>query len=209
MNNPFGRKLAVFAFITAGMLGLGAAPAFAHNQLISTSPADGSTVAAGSFNIVLNFEEAPMSLKFGEGNLIAITDANSDAQLGAACAYVADNKMTLPVDLDKTGKYLVQWRQVSDDGHPIEGSFSFTLTNTSNYRASNPGAHCVDPDTLIAIDPDVQAKLISGGSDMGSMLPWFFAAAGFILAGTLLAAFKPLKLKPRKPKNHSRISGES
>jgi hypothetical protein len=62
---------------------------------------------------------------------------------------------------------------------------------------------------LIAIDPDTQPKVINGGGDMASMLPWFFAAAALILTGTLMAAFKPLKLKPRKAKNHSRIAGES
>ena len=209
MNKVVVRKSAVFALLTTGMLALGATPAYAHNKLIGTSPTDGATVAAGSFDIGLNFEEAPMKLAFGEGNLIAITEANSDMQLGAACAYVADNKITLPVDLDKPGKYTVAWREVSDDGHPVEGSFNFTLTNTTNYVAANEGPRCVDPNTLTAIDPDTQPKVINGGGDMASMLPWFFAAAGLVLTGTLLAAFKPLKLKPRKTKNHSRIAGES
>ena len=209
MNKRLGGKSAVFALITTGMLALGASPALAHNKLIGTSPTDGATVEAGSFDIGLNFEEAPMKLQFGEGNLIAITEANSDMQLGAACAYVAERKMTLPVDLDKPGKYTVAWREVSDDGHPVEGSFTFNLTNTTNYVATNEGPRCVDPNSLIAIDPDTQPKVINGSGERASMLPWFFAAAALILTGTLLAAFKPLKLKPRKAKNHSRIAGES
>ena len=209
MNKVVVRKSAVFALLTTGMLALGATPAYAHNKLIGTSPTDGASVEAGSFDIGLNFEEAPMKLAFGEGNLIAITEANSDMQLGAACAYVADIKLTLPVVLDKPGKDTVAWREVSDDGHPVEGSFTFNLTNTTNYVAANEGPRCVDPNTLTAIDPETQPKVINGGGDIASMLPWFFAAAGLVLTGTLLAAFKPLKLKPRKTKNHSRIAGES
>jgi methionine-rich copper-binding protein CopC len=139
------RKLSISATICLGLLALGS-PAYAHNLLIDTYPTDGSTVEAGAINVDLTFEEAPLTLPYGEGNLIAVAKADTGEQLGAACANTSDNHLSTTLHLSEPGNYKVLWRQVSDDGHVVSGEFSFTLVNNSNYTTDQVGNECVDPE---------------------------------------------------------------
>jgi copper transport protein len=104
-----------------------ATPAAAHADLISSTPADGSIV-----------DEAPseISLDFTEGvdvqdNGIRLLDAGgTPVALGPAKADGAT--ATVPIDAElERGSYVVAWRAVSADGHPIRGAFTFSVGQRS------------------------------------------------------------------------------
>jgi hypothetical protein len=180
------RKLSISAFICLGLLALGS-PAYAHNQLIDAYPAEGATVEAGAVNIDLTFEEAPMALPFGEGNLIAVAKADTGEQLGAACAYTNDNHLTTTLHLSEPGKYKVLWREASDDGHVVSGEFSFTLVNNSNYTTDQPGNECIDPEgnVLDVTTQDLLSKTDVQNHGFETGLVW---GAVFIILGSLVGS---------------------
>ncbi|MGI3786226.1 MAG: copper resistance CopC family protein [Janthinobacterium lividum] len=119
---PPSRLRTAAAAIGAGLvLALVAAPAYAHDELRSSSPADGATVATPPSQVVLTFEEPPVSL----GAQVVVTGPDGPVSSGAPRLdgddVIADVQPQTPA-----GRYTVQWRVTSDDGHPVSGTFAFT-----------------------------------------------------------------------------------
>lgn len=112
---------------------LGAGPASAHAQLVETSPLDGSDVpSGGSYDAVtLTFDEPvtspPDAIRVfdGGGNRVddGATPTGAPEVLGVAVGDLAD------------GPYVVTWRAVSGDGHPLRGAFVFTVGGTATADA--------------------------------------------------------------------------
>ena len=104
---------------------LGAAgPASAHDALESTSPAAGATLAAPPEQVALTFSRNPLAL----GSQILVNDA-SGANWSDGPVAIVDNVAAQKLKSGApAGQYTVHWRMASSDGHPIEGSFTFTAT---------------------------------------------------------------------------------
>jgi copper transport protein len=99
----------------------GAAPASAHAELESTSPANGARLDRPPAEVVLTFSEPVFLLKG------AIRLLRPDGRLVATAEPVTDGssvRWRMPADLPDGG-YVVSWRVVSDDGHPVGGAFGF------------------------------------------------------------------------------------
>ena len=178
-------KITLF-LATSGLFLLSAAPALAHNELIETTPAGGETVQAGLIPITLSFSEEPLDLGFGEGNLIAIADAATGEQLGAACAEIYGNDLTTTVDIAKAGEYKILYKTASDDGHTATGDFLITVVNNTNYQTETPGNLCVDENGTI-INASDQEPLSVKQSSVGA-LEGLFIGIGFIVLGSVVTA---------------------
>lgn len=112
-----------------------AAPAQAHDVLESSDPANGSSVPAVPGRIGLTFDHTPM----GIGSVIQVLDGTGTDQADGAVTIV-DNHVTQAVKAGApAGKYTVIWRVASSDGHPIEGTFTFTA-GSGNSGASPSAA---------------------------------------------------------------------
>lgn len=130
---PTSRLRAVVVLaVAAAVVLLGAGAAQAHNTLVSTDPADGSTVAVAPARVTLTFNEPARSL----GTEIVVTAPDGTAvSTGAAVldggAVSQDVTGSLPA-----GAYTVTWRVTSADGHPLEGVLSFTATDATTVGAA-------------------------------------------------------------------------
>lgn len=133
------RTLSAFlAAIALVFLPLGPA-ALAHDDLTSTSPADGESVAAGAFDVTVTSAEDIMNMADMTGNEIVVSgpiDSPESSVVSQFCIRVEGANASVPVDIDQPGTYTATWRLVSQDGHPVDGSFSFNVTNDSGYVAS-------------------------------------------------------------------------
>ncbi|MUN35783.1 copper resistance CopC family protein [Actinomadura litoris] len=109
------------AAAAAGLVtALGAAPASAHTTLRSATPAPNSTGAAPS-KIVLTYADPVMVPQ------IVLTDG-AGTRHAAGKAEAVDNTVTVPVTESLPGgRYTVGWRVVASDGHPVTGTFRFTV----------------------------------------------------------------------------------
>lgn len=120
------------------LIGATASPAFAHAALTGSNPADGETVAQAPESITLEFSEtldAPSTQ-------LAVTD-KSGADVTTAAPEISDATASVPVWLPEAGEYTVAYRLVSVDGHPIDGSISFTSQKASpsaESPAPKPGS---------------------------------------------------------------------
>jgi methionine-rich copper-binding protein CopC len=123
------KALIAVAALGAGML-LSAAVQ-AHPKLLSSSPAEGSTVAAPA-KIELHFSEKLLTQL--SGAKIVMTEMpgmamSSTMGVKAAVSGSADPTVMLitPAAPATTGTYKVQWRAVSSDTHPITGAVTFKV----------------------------------------------------------------------------------
>lgn len=182
------RKFSISALILTAFLAFGSSPALAHNELVSTSPSADSTVEAGFIRISLHFDEAPMELEFGQGNLIAIANAETGEQLGPACARIQGTDLTTTASISASGKYKILWRAVSDDGHVASGDYLINVVNNSNYSSEQIGNQCFD-DQGVELDVSTQELLSTKISPNDGLIQGMFWGAGFILLGGLVGGF--------------------
>lgn len=111
---------ALFGLVLA--LSAGAAPAWAHAELLSTSPESGAVLAEQPAEIELHFNEHVQPV---EG---AVRLFPSDGEPVDLTARVIDTRVmiTLPPAL-ADNRYAVTYRVVSADGHPISGILRFQI----------------------------------------------------------------------------------
>ena len=129
------RLLAGLALLVA-LLVAGASPASAHAELSSTDPAVGSVVAASPDQVVLRFTEG-ISVEDDGVRVLDVEAARRDAGRSSA----ADGVVTVPLDGElPNGGYVVAWRVVSADGHPIQGAFQFSVGTRTQIDADIAGA---------------------------------------------------------------------
>ena len=118
------RTLGVVAAVVAGALLLPAA-ASAHAYLVNTAPAASVTLNAAPREVALTFDEA-VEPRFA---VISVTDAFAHQEATASPQRSPANPDTLfvPVKHVPEGWYLVYWRAISVDGHPVQGAFTFAV----------------------------------------------------------------------------------
>ena len=127
------RKSLRFSFIAALLCGAGvvgsANPVEAHAGLKSSEPAASSVLEKSPEEIVLKFAEQ-VEISFGS---IRLFDANSKLivlpvpNYGVADDVVDAKTVRVGVPDLEPGSYLVIWRVVSVDSHPVQGAFGFQI----------------------------------------------------------------------------------
>ena len=131
-------------------------PAYAHDELQSSNPADGATLATPPAQVVLTFEEAPVDL----GLQVVVTSPDGSASSGSprieGTTVVQDVQPSAPA-----GRYSVEWRVTSDDGHPVSGRFDFT----AQAAAGGSGA------TTPAATPQASAPAGAGATPAATPAP--------------------------------------
>jgi methionine-rich copper-binding protein CopC len=113
--------LAVLVAVVATVL-LGTSPASAHTELVRANPAPGASVAGHLDRIELDFS-SPVLPRLAEVLVTRTTDRSRVS--GRAESF--DDRVVVPVRALAPGGYLVAYRVVAADGHPVVGSYSFTV----------------------------------------------------------------------------------
>ncbi|GAA4301404.1 copper resistance protein CopC [Actinokineospora soli] len=162
------RLVALVGLVLVGMVGL-AGPAFAHNQLVSSNPADKASVAAGPSTVELTFDQAVQGSE--ELNTVVVVGPGETQWQGGPPA-VSGNKVTVPVrELGPAGEYRVGYQILSADGHPVRGEIRFTLTTAGNGTPAEVAA------------PEAQAA----GSDGVPVWVWIGGAVVLVAVGVVAA----------------------
>lgn len=156
------RRALASVLLAVAVTGAAAAPASAHASLVSTDPAEGEVLAAPPDTVTLTFDE-PVSL-VAEG-LLAYDAAGErvDVDAGAQGEVVTGD---LPDGLAE-GTYVVTWRVVSTDGHPIAGSLTFHVGAPSEQVVAPPeagaGSGELRPVVSVVQGASYVALLVAGG----------------------------------------------
>ncbi|MBB2506240.1 copper resistance protein CopC [Amycolatopsis echigonensis] len=174
------RLLAAILFGLAAMF-FPQTSAEAHSFLESSVPAKDSSIDAGPAKIVLTFNE-PLDSGFTE---LTVLGPDGATHWEAAAATVAGAALSAPVKpLGPAGKYTVDYRIVSADGHPVSGSYSFTLTKPGTGVAAAAAAAPPAPPSTAAASA---ARENDGSGDVPPWV-WVAAAAVLLIAGGIVAA---------------------
>ncbi|NJC86785.1 copper resistance CopC family protein [Planosporangium mesophilum] len=126
------------SFLTVAVLAAVPAPAWAHSQLLATTPPDRATVTAPISEVTLTFNE-PVQQRFS----VVVVNGPGGVLYSHGPVRVVDTTVHQPVSPLRSGSYTVRWRVVSADSHPVEGTFGFTVAlpaqGESSAGSSAPG----------------------------------------------------------------------
>ncbi len=117
------KNTTIVALAMSASIVFGAGQALGHAQLMHADPGANATVAAPK-SIVLHFNEAlearlsSFKLTNTDGEAIAVTPAASSDSKALAAAPSA------PL---APGLYTISWTVAGSDGHPMKGTYSFTV----------------------------------------------------------------------------------
>jgi len=121
--------------IAGSLVLLGAGPAMAHTSLTSTVPAAGATVADPVGRVSLVFSE-PVSPRQAQ----VLVMARNGEDLARGPAQASDGVVTQPLGRSATaGSYLVSYRVLAQDGHPITGQVSFAVAAGAGSPVTGAG----------------------------------------------------------------------
>lgn len=133
------------------MLVLSAPSASAHNTLVSSDPVDGSTVGSAPSAITLVFNEPAQAL----GSEVLVTDPNG-VTVSSGPVELTDASVVQPLTGElPAGLYTVTWRVTSADGHPIDGTLTFTAEAATTVGV-DPGPSA-NPETTAQATPEPES----------------------------------------------------
>ena len=124
------RAVALLALSIAFVLLL-ASPAFAHAAILESNPPPGGVLQKAPKRLTLTFSEL-VEVRAGA---IRIYNSSSE-RVDDGGTDVINNRVEMPVPSLPNGEYVVTWRVVSADSHPVEGAFTFQIGAAGN--ASSP-----------------------------------------------------------------------
>ncbi|NYE96125.1 hypothetical protein FHU41_002375 [Psychromicrobium silvestre] len=173
------RKLLAAVVLTVGVvlaLLLPAGAASAHDVVEQTSPANGSTVTVMPTELTISLNNTPAAI----GSKIEIKDVGGQ-NWAQGDVSVLDRVASIQLKSGApAGQYLVNWRLVSSDGHPIEGTFGFTVSTGVAGSTAGSGATLGTPAPVST--PQAQEQSTSTGG-----FPWLIAIAVAVALVILVA----------------------
>lgn len=160
MTSRAGTRVAcgvlICVFAVVALVGGSSRSAFAHAELVTSTPAANSVLEEGPSEIVLDFDEAI------ESSLTSVSLFDGESRpidLGEPTAGEDDTVVGVSVPALDDGLYAVVWRITSADGHVVDGAFSFQV----GTAAEGDGQALIDQ--------------VSGGARAESAVRWWYAAA--------------------------------
>jgi methionine-rich copper-binding protein CopC len=162
------RRLIALLGLSAVWLLLLVTPALAHAELLETDPSSGERLSQPPEQVWLRFNEpieaefTPVKVLDSQGNRVDRDNARVDP----------DDRRVLIADLEELpeGSYTVEWRVISADTHPLNGTYGFTVTGAGtdeSQGATQAGAEDVGGSAEQPSDgagPKAAAQNTSGGS---------------------------------------------
>ena len=161
-----------------------AAPAVAHASLVETDPADGQVLAESPGVARLTFNESVSATAGG----VQMYDARGNIVESKSSARDTVLTVDVPDTLDE-GTYVVSWRVVSADGHPVAGALTFSV--------GRPSAVVRPPPTPDESSASSVRGALSAVQAIG-YLGLFLAAGLVVFAGWLLPALPRLDVLRRR-----------
>lgn len=107
---------------------------FAHAYIVKSSPAENEVLTNAQDEVTIQFDES-IQPNF---NSIKVTDSSGNRVDLKNGAVDPDQSSILKAGIKKNlpnGIYRIQWKVISDDGHPVEGVIPFQIGNEKGQAA--------------------------------------------------------------------------
>ncbi|HEY8552716.1 MAG TPA: copper resistance CopC family protein [Thermaerobacter sp.] len=201
-RRPWGRGVlragagVAILLVVAGLApGIGAPRAEAHAALVGSEPERGARLEEPPREVALTFSE-PVEADFSE--LTLTREGGGQVELGPVRAegetLRAEVRGSMPA-----GEYVLRYRVLSQDGHPVEGEVPFSVT----AAAPSPGAGTTDPQPA----PPATGQDEPGGAapppspqptPQGGAAPAWLWAAGVVVVAGVAAWLITLRRRSRR-----------
>lgn len=191
------RLIGVLALAGMSLLGPGSS-AFAHSELVSTSPEANSAVQASQETITLTFGEPPLV----DGAAIVVMNQAGDI-LDSPAPELTGSTLSIPWPTDLTpGVVSITWRATAADGHVQSGEFTFNYTAAAESGVAPSAtalptyAASATPEPMVsAFDMPLTTEIESeepedSGSSNIALLVAIAALAGLVAAGLYMRRSK-------------------
>ncbi|WP_220449042.1 copper resistance CopC family protein [Nonomuraea mesophila] len=198
------RRLFTVLLLAFAAAGIALSPAEAHNVLIGSDPKDGATLTASPARVTLVFDQ-PVRQGYAQ---VGVTGSDGSAWADGAAEIAAERVSVKVKPLAAGGSYVVGYRILSADGHPVTGKIGFSLAADATGVAADPKtggdnaptqetgadatAPATDPDTAAgpdaaeaAANPDAAEAAANGGAGMAVV--WIVGALLILATGTAVA----------------------
>lgn len=142
-------------------IGLPLPSAFAHAGLISSTPGGGAHLTVLPSQVKLEFGENLLTLGDAQPNVLVVKDPDgvqidkSDSSISGRFFFVSLNSS------NKGGTFTVDWRIVSEDGHPVEGSFQFSVESSPTVTPVVSPSPTLSPSPIASTDEIADDEEIS------------------------------------------------
>lgn len=157
----------------------------AHTGLVSSVPSAEQELDSLPSHVILEFEEDLLSIGGEKTNVITVTDSQGD-QVDTGKAELSGRKLSVGISSSESrGDFTVTWRVVSGDGHPIQGSFKFSVKATASTSASSPSV--------------IESPSGAGAAKESQSSTWDrYGSRIFVLTATLIAYLFWVRIKRRE-----------
>ncbi|MFI6507728.1 copper resistance protein CopC [Streptosporangium sp. NPDC050855] len=171
------RLLTVLLLAVTASLGA-VTPAQAHNVLIGSDPKDGAELARGPAKITLTFDQ-PVRQGYAR---ISVTGPDG-ARWEHGTTAVDGARVGIGVrPLGPAGKYVVGYRILSADGHPVSSAISFTLT-APGPGAAGPATPAPAASAAVPQEPGLGAQAAEAAQNGGAGMAVLWIAGSIVLLG--------------------------
>jgi copper transport protein len=202
VTGPARRRTPLLALLAAlALLLLPALPASAHAVLVRTDPGP-DTVLKGDTpkQVVLYFSE-PVKIQFGGVRVFNSALERVDA---GQPHFVDDRTVAVEAKALEDGTYIVAWRVVSADTHPIRGAFKFSVGAPSTSSGSAQEAGRID--TALS-EFSSAPKSVQAAANMARSLGYLTALALFGPLVFVLVAWRPRTRGGSADRSMMRVTG--
>lgn len=176
----------LLAPLTAAALALAPSPALAHDVLTGSDPENGATLDTVPEEIVLTFNNTP--LESDSGNAIVVTGPDEETTYEEGGLTFDGTEVSVALaPLDQAGEYTIGYRVVSSDGHPIQDTLTFSVTEEAIVAAApEPEPEEDETEEEVAEEPAAQepADETAAEEDEGGLSP---AALGVVAVVAIAA----------------------
>jgi len=175
---------------------LAAAPAWAHDYLVDSTPAEGETLTELPDRFSVTANETLLDLQSdgsgGQGAFgLVIRDADG-GYYGDGCVSVVDATMSTDPVLGDSGDYTMIWQIVSADGHPASGEIPFTWDAPDGFEPASA------QDAAPECGEESAASPTSTPADPGAARsPWVLPITVVLGVLVLLLALRSARLQMR------------
>ena len=175
--------------VAAALLLAIAAPAQAHDYLVSSTPEAGSTVTQLPESFAVTTNEALLDLSgTGSGFAIEVTD-DAGLYYGDGCVAVTGATLSTGASLGAAGEYRMLWQLVSADGHTASGEVDFTWAPSAGAVTSSGSVSPPDcGGTAVAAPQSTVAPQLRGNANLEAVL-WIGGAIMAVFIAGLVTLF--------------------
>jgi copper resistance protein C len=182
-----------------------AGPAAAHDVLISSDPADGSTLQTAPATVTLTFDQPVQNFE------PVVTMTGPDGQSYQSGSPTVDSTVVTSAvgEITQAGEYVIAFRVVSADGHPVTGEVKFQFAGAAlavesagagsaatGTSAAAPTSGTAATSAATPTSAAVSTAAVAPTSSSSGLSVWVWAALA-LAAVLIIAAIVVVLRRPR------------